>query len=212
MEAVGTADGKFLIAPWLIPSGVAAQAVFRIIDTVFESVHGRFQSTAGFEVDAADFNGARAFFVAEKLRRGGGDDAFVMLCVDVVYDRQIGGVVERVAVLTIVYIKVIRDDVFAEDETIVEALRGDATQRVVVVLVAGHHKADGVARIRLELFAQKCISNVVVETELRIRHMGAGDVLKIDGALRGIHTVVVEMDAEFKIGDGETCQAEMSFA
>ena len=90
MESVGTADGKFLIAPRLIPSGVAAQAVFRIVDTVFKSIHGRFQSTAGFEVDAADFNGARAFFVAKKLRRGGGDDAFVMLCGDVVYDGQMG--------------------------------------------------------------------------------------------------------------------------
>ena len=66
MESVGTADRKFLIAPWLIPSGVAAQAVFRIIDAVFESVSGRFQSTAGFEVDAADFNGAWAFFMAKR--------------------------------------------------------------------------------------------------------------------------------------------------
>ncbi len=90
MESVGTADGKFLIAPWLIPSGVAAQAVFRIIDAVFESVCGRFQSTAGFEVDAADFNGAWAFFMAEKIRRRGGDDAFVMLCGDVGYDGQMG--------------------------------------------------------------------------------------------------------------------------
>ena len=90
MESVGTADGKFLIAPWLIPSGVAAQAVFWIVDTVFESVHGRFETAARFEIDAADFNGAWAFFMAEKLRRRGGDDAFVMLCGDVVYDRQMG--------------------------------------------------------------------------------------------------------------------------
>ena len=90
MESVGTTDGKFLIAPWLIPSGVAAQAVFRIIDAVFESVYGRFQSTAGFEVDAADFNGAWTFFMAEKLCRRGGDDAFVMLCGDVGYDGQMG--------------------------------------------------------------------------------------------------------------------------
>ncbi len=119
---------------------------------------------------------------------------------------------ERDTFLAIMYIKVIRDDVFAENETIAEALRGDAAQRVVVVLVARHHKADGVAWIRLELFAQKRISDIVVQTELRIRHMGAGDVLQIDGALRGIHAVVVEMDAEFEIGDGEACQAEMSFA
>ena len=90
MESFGTTDGKFLIAPRLIPSGIAAQAVFRIVDAVFESVHDRFQSTAGFEVDAANFNGAWAFFMAEKLRRRGGDDAFVMLCGDVVYDGQMG--------------------------------------------------------------------------------------------------------------------------
>ena len=90
MESVGTTDGKFLIAPWLIPSGVAAKAVFWIVDTVFESVHSGFQSTSGFEIDAADFNGAWTFFMAEKLCRRGGDDAFVMLCGDVVYDRQMG--------------------------------------------------------------------------------------------------------------------------
>lgn len=100
---------------------------------------------------------------------------------------------------------------FAEDEAVAEALRGDAAQRVVVVLVAGHHEADGVAWIRLELFAQKRISDVVIQTELRICYMGAGDILQIDGALCGIHAVVVEMDTEFEIGDGETCQAEMSF-
>ncbi len=119
---------------------------------------------------------------------------------------------ERDAFFTIMYIKVIRDDVFAEDETVAEALRGDAAQRVVVVLIAGHHEADSVAWIRLELFAEKCVAYVVVQTELRIRHMGAGDVLQIDGALCGIHAVMVEMDSEFEIGDGETCQAEMSFA
>ncbi len=90
MESVGTADWKFLIAPRLVPSGVTAQAVFWIVDAVFKSVHGRFQSTAGFEVDTAYFNGAWAFFMTEKLRRGGGDDAFVMLCGDVGYDRQMG--------------------------------------------------------------------------------------------------------------------------
>ena len=90
VEFTSAADGKFLVAPRLIPSGIAAETVFRIIDAVFESIYGRFQSTAGFEVDAADFNGAWAFFMAEKLCRRGGDDAFVMLCGDVVYDRQMG--------------------------------------------------------------------------------------------------------------------------
>ncbi len=104
---------------------------------------------------------------------------------------------ERDAFFTIMYIKVIRDDVFAENETIAEALRSDTAQRIVVVLIAGHHEADGVARIRLELFTEKCVAYVVVQTELRIRHMGARDVLQIDGALCGIHAVVVEMDAEF---------------
>ena len=42
--------------------------------------------------------------------------------------------------------------------------------------------------------------------------MGAGDILQIDGTLRGIHAVVIEMDAELQIGDGERRQAEMAFA
>ena len=42
--------------------------------------------------------------------------------------------------------------------------------------------------------------------------MGAGDVLQIDGALRGIHAVVIKMDTELQIGDGERRQAEMAFA
>ena len=90
VELISPADGKLLVAPRLIPSGVAFEAVFRIIDAVFERIDGGFQSTAGFEVDAADFDGARAFFMAEKLRSGGGDDPFVMLCGDVVYDGQMG--------------------------------------------------------------------------------------------------------------------------
>ena len=103
-------------------------------------------------------------------------------------------------------------DVFAEDEAVAEALRGDAAQRVVVVLVTRHHEADGVAGIGLQLFTEIRVADVVVQAELRIRHVGAGDVLQVDGALRGIHAVVVEMDTEFEIGDGEGCQAEMSFA
>ena len=59
------------------------------------------------------------------------------------------------------------------------------------------------AGIGLQLFTEICVADVVVQAELRIRHMGSGDVLKIDGALRGIHAVVVEMDAELQIGDGE---------
>ena len=203
VEFISTADGKFLVAPRLIPSGIAAEAVFRIIDTVFERIDGWLQSTAGFEVDTTDFNSARAFVMSEKLRGSRRDDAFVMLCGDVVYDSQMGRIMERDAFLTIVDVKVVGDDMFAEDETITEALHGDAAERVVVVLVARHHEADGMTWIRLELLAKKCISNVVVQAELRIRHMGARDILQIDGALRGIHAVVVKMDTEFKIGDGE---------
>ena len=86
VEFIGAADGKFLIAPRLIPSGVAAEAVLRIIDTVFERIDGGFQSTAGFKVDTADFNGARTFVMTKKLRGSRCDDAFVMLCGDVAYD------------------------------------------------------------------------------------------------------------------------------
>ena len=90
MESLGTTDGELLVAPWLIPSGVAAQTVFRIIDAVFERIDCGLQSAAGFKIDAADFDGARAFGVAEKLRGGRRDDAFVMLCGDVVYDGEMG--------------------------------------------------------------------------------------------------------------------------
>jgi len=201
VESISTADRKFLIAPRLIPSGIAAEAVFRIIDAIFEGIDGGFQSTARFEVDTADFDGAWAFVVSEKLRGGRRDDTFVMLCGDVVYDGQMGGVMERDAFLAIVDVEVVSDDMFAEDEAIAEALCGDAAQRVVVVLIARHHEADGVAGIGLQLFTKKCVADVVVQAELRIRHMGARDILQIDGTLRGIHTVVVEMDAELQIGD-----------
>ena len=150
--------------------------------------------------------------MAEKLRGGRRDDPLVMLGGDVVDDGQMGRVVERDAFLAVVDVEIIRDDVFAEDEAVAEALRGDAAQRVVVVLVARHHEADGVAGIGLQLFTEIRVADVVVQAELRIRHVGTGDVLQVDGALRGIHAVVVEMDTEFKIGDGEGCQAEMSFA
>ena len=90
VEFTGTADGKLLVAPRLIPSGITAETVFRIIDTVFERVDSRLQSTAGFEIDTADFDGAWAFVMAEKLRGSRCDDAFVMLCGDVGYDGQMG--------------------------------------------------------------------------------------------------------------------------
>ena len=90
VELLSSTDGELLVAPWLIPSGVAFEAVLRIVDAVFEGVHGGLQTTSGFKVDAADFNGARALRVAEKLRGGRRDDAFVMLCGDVVDDGQMG--------------------------------------------------------------------------------------------------------------------------
>ena len=42
---------------------------------------------------------------------------------------------ERDAFLAVMDVEVIGDDMFAEDEAIAEALRGDAAQRVVVVLI-----------------------------------------------------------------------------
>ena len=90
VELLGAADGELLVAPRLIPSGVAFEAVFRIVDAVFEGVHGGIEAAAGLEVDAADFNGARAFVVSEKLRGGRRDDPFVMLSGDVVDDGQMG--------------------------------------------------------------------------------------------------------------------------
>ena len=125
VEFTSAADGKFLIAPWLIPSGVAAEAVFRIIDAIFECVDRRFQATAGFEVDTADFHGAWAFVMAEKLCGSRRDDAFVMLCGDVIYDGQMGRIMECDAFLTIVDVKVVGDDMFTKDEAIAEALHGD---------------------------------------------------------------------------------------
>ena len=90
VELLGAADGELLVAPRLIPSGVAFEAVLRIVDTVFEGVHGGIETTAGLEVDAADFNGAWTFVVSEKLRGGRRDDPFVMLSGDVVDDGQMG--------------------------------------------------------------------------------------------------------------------------
>ena len=162
VEFISTADRKFLVAPWLIPSGVAAEAVFRIIDTVFERIDGWLQSTAGFEVDTTDFNGARAFVMAEKLCGSRRNDTFVMLCGDVVYDSQMGRIMERDAFLTIVDVKVVGDDMFAEDEAVAEALHGDAAERIVIVLIARHHEADSVAGIGLQLFTEIRVANIII--------------------------------------------------
>ena len=162
VEFTSAADGKFLVAPRLIPSGVTAKAVFRIINAVFERIDGRLQTTAGFEVDTAYFYGARAFVMSEKLRGSRRDDAFVMLCGDVVYDGQMGGVMERDAFLAIVDVEVVSDDMFAEDEAIAEALCGDAAQRVVVILIDGHHEAYGVAGIGLQLFTEIRVANIII--------------------------------------------------
>ena len=43
---------------------------------------------------------------------------------------------ERDAFLAVVDVEVVGDDMFAEDETVAEALHGDAAERVVIVLVA----------------------------------------------------------------------------
>ena len=66
--------------------------------------------------------------------------------------------------------------------------------------------------VRLKLLAECRIADIVIQAELRIRDMGARDVLEVDGALDRVHLLVVEVDAELKVGDGEVGDAEMPLA
>ena len=68
------------------------------------------------------------------------------------------------------------------------------------------------AGVRLKFLAESRIADIVIQAELRIRHMGASDVLQVDGALRRVHLLVVEMHAELQVGDGEVGDAEMPLA
>ena len=76
------------------------------------------------------------------------------------------------ALLTVVDVEIVRHHMFSEHETIPESLHGDIVQHLIVVLVAGHHQPNGMARIRLKRLAENRVANIVVKTELRITHNG----------------------------------------
>ena len=212
MEIFRTADGECLFPPWLVPFQISAQAVLGVIDAILQGINRRGEPRARLKVQTAYVNGARSLGVPEKPLRRRGDDPSVMLRCDMANGGDMGGVVEGDPLLAVMDVEEIRDDMLAEDKAVFEPLHGNVSQRVVVVLVARHHQPAGMARILDQFLVQKSVADVIVQTELRIGDVGAGDVLEVDGALHRVHPAVVQVDSEFKVRNGERRHAEMPLA
>ena len=125
-------------------------------------------------------------------------------------------VVKDDALLAVVDVKIIGDDMFAENKAIAKTLHRDIVDHLVVVLIARHHKADRMARVGLERLAEYRISDIIIKAELRIAHDCAGGILEIHAAAARIHHILVKMRAEFKIlyrheRDGKTAAAAVAF-
>ena len=199
-----------------MPFEIAAKTVLGIVDRRDEPGDDRQMVATALIVDGADFHIARRLSVTEEVGRGRRENDAVMLGDDVPDRREMRRVVKDNPLLAVVHIKVIGDDMFAENKAIAKTLHGDVVDDLIVVLIARHHKADRMTGIRLERLAEYRISDIIIKAELRIAHDCAGGILEIHAAAARIHHILVEMRAEFKIlyrheRDGKTAAAAVAF-
>ena len=119
-----------------MPSYAAMQPVFRVIHGISELRNGRLVADPRFKVDRTDFDVARAAHMSEKVLMRGSDDDGIVLCDDVIDDGQMRTVVENDSLFAVMHIQIIRYDVFAHHQTVLEALNCNVIQYVVVILIA----------------------------------------------------------------------------
>ena len=103
------------------------------------------------------------------------------------------------ALLTVVNVKVIGNDVLTENKAVFEALNGTVSYNYVVILVTRCDKTCGVAGVFKKLLAVKGVTYLLVKAELTVAHPNARYVLQVSGGLCRIHFIGVKMHAEFEI-------------
>ena len=89
-----------------------------------------------------------------------------MLRDDVIDDREVRGVVKSDALLAVMHVEIIGDDVFTQNEAVAETLHGDVVQNVVVVLIVGGDQSRDVTGIWLQFFSEIGVSDVLGQAEL----------------------------------------------
>ena len=160
-----------------MPAQMAAQTLVGIVYAVFQLTNGRFESRTAFKIEAFNHHIARPLGVSEQHIGRGGHDAAIVLRHDVRDDRKVRAIVEGNAVLAVVDIEIVGHHVLAENKTVFEALRGDISHHVVVILVARHHQTHRVAGIFQQFLFQHRIAHILIETELAIADPNTGNVL-----------------------------------
>lgn len=182
-----------------MPAKTTAQTAVGIVYSVFKLAYFGLEPRAAFKIQALYNYVARPFSVSEQHIWRGGDDAAVMLSYYMSNYRKMRGIVESDSVFAVVYVKIIGNDVLAQNESVLESLSGDVADDVIVVLIARHHKSDGMAGIFLQFLFEQRVTHSFIEAELAVADPYAGNVLKVCSALRGVHFVLVQMNAELKI-------------
>ena len=132
-------NGEFLLAPRLMPNKRAVKTPVGVVHSVFKLRDLRLQSRSTLKIHAFNNDVAGAFFVPEQAVWSGSNDSFIVLRYNVRNDGKMRAVVKRDCVFAIMNVKVVRNDVLAQNEAVFKALHGYVSQHVVVVLIARRH-------------------------------------------------------------------------
>ena len=143
-----------------MPCKRAAESALIVADSVLKLAYLRAESGSAFEVDRSKFNVARSLWHAEKIDICSRDDHGVVLCYNVIDDREVRAIVEGDALLTVMYVEVVGDHVFTRDDAIAVALNSDVAKDVIIILVARKDEPCGVAGIVQKLLAKDGITDV----------------------------------------------------
>ena len=201
-----------MISAGLVPFQRAAQALFGIVNAVSQAADNGSVTVSGLVVDRADRQIARTGAVSEEHTARGRYDTAVMLGNDMIDHGDVRAVVQNDAFLAVMNVDVIRDDVFADHETVLEALNGYASDDVVVVLVARHHETDRMTGVLLQFNTEYRVADGFQKAELTVHDVNAAGVLQIDGRLRGIHLIAAHGYRKFQIGQRNQRRAEFTSA
>ena len=116
------------------------------------------------------------------------------------------------SLLAVVNVKIVRNNVLAQNEPVLKSLNRNIAENIVVILISRHHKSYRIAGIFKQFLSKNGISHVFIQAELAIAHPHTADILKIRRALGGVHLVLVQMYAKLEIRHGKMRQTEMSLA
>ena len=123
-----------------------------------------------------------------------------------------GAIVEGDALLAVVDIEVIRNNVLAHYKAVFKALYRNVAQLIIIVLILRGNKSCNVAGVGLKLFTVEGVAYLFVKTELRIANVYSRHVAEIYRSLSGIHLVLVQRNCKLKVMYGKIPDAEFSCA